>query len=349
MRGSLAHAVISLAEMPDEADAVDELLAGIAASAAEMIAGVVYASITAWRGTGYTTLAASSDLAQAVDDAQHADRAGPCVQAERTGEPVGVPEIATTMAWPGFYRHATELGLRTSVSVPLCAAGGVPVGVLNLYGREPSALSDLTAAVHAVFAAERIPENDNPANDDVGTRQLLVGLGRALHIRATVQRALGALMAWGESDAAEARRMLLERSAARGASLSATAAEVLNTVIPAQGTDMRVMTGPADAGTIMVALNGELAAPLEVDVRSRLAALLDETVRVLKLDLTGLRFCDLQGLRMLLDLRERALTIDRTVRVVAASSEVRLLMKVTGTAALFGYPPASAAENGVPG
>jgi anti-anti-sigma factor len=294
-------------------------------------------------------LAASSDLARAVDDAQHADQAGPCVQAARTGEPVGVPEIAATMAWPGFYRQATALGLRASVSVPLFAGGGVPVGVLNLYGREPSALSGLMAGVRAVFAAEQIPANVIDANDDGGARQLLVGLGLALQVRATIQRALGVLMAWDGSGAAQARSMLRERADARGVSLSATATEVLATVMPGHGMSVRVATGPGAGSTLVVALNGEMAAPLEADARARLAGLLDEPVRVLKLDLTGLRFCDLDGLRILLDLRERAVTTGRTVRVVAASSALRLLMQVTGTASLFGYPPASAAENGVPG
>ncbi|WIM92564.1 GAF domain-containing protein [Actinoplanes oblitus] len=349
VRDSLAGAVVSLAETPDDEPAVDALLVEIATSAAETIAGVFYASITAWRGAGYTTVAASSDLARAVDDAQHAEQAGPCVQAARTGQPVGVPEIAATMAWPGFYRQATELGLRTSVSVPLFAGGGIPVGVLNLYGREPSALAGLLAGVHAVFAAEQVPESGLEACDDAGARQLLVGLGRALQVRVTIQRALGALMAWDGGDAAEARRMLRERAAARNATLSTTATEVLATVMPVPGAGVHVTTRPPIGATMVVALNGELAAPLAIDVPTRLTALLDEPVTTLELDLTGLRFCDLTGLRVLLDLREHATVTGRTVSVVAASGVVRMLMQITDTASLLGYPPASPGVNGVPG
>ncbi|MFI1988245.1 GAF domain-containing protein [Actinoplanes sp. NPDC020271] len=349
LRAPLTALMVSLAELPDDDPAVDELLAAIAASAAGTIAGVVYASITAWRGAGFTTVAASSDLARAVDDAQHAEEAGPCVQAARTGKPVNVPDIAATMAWPGFYRQATALGLRASVSVPLFAGGGVPVGVLNLYGREPSALSALLAGVHAVFAAEQIPGSALDACDDAGTRQLLVGLGLALQARVTIQRALGVLMAWDGSDAAEARRMLQERATARSAVLSVAATEVLAAVMPAPGSGVQVTTAPAVGGTMLVALTGEVAAPLDIDVLTRLTALLDEPARVWKLDLTGLRFCDLAGLRVLVDLQERAAAAGRTVRVVAASGAVRLLMEVTGTAWLLGYPPASTNGNDEPG
>ncbi|BAL92211.1 hypothetical protein AMIS_69910 [Actinoplanes missouriensis 431] len=342
----LAEAVVALADTPDDEAAVDELLIGIAVSAADLIAGVVYASVTAWRGAGYTTVAASSDLARAVDDAQHAEESGPCVQAARTGEPVGVPDIAATMAWPGFYRHATALGLRASVSVPLFAGGGVPVGVLNLYGREPSALTDLMTGVRAVFAVERLSASGIDSGADAGTRQLLLGLGLALEIRVTIQRALGVLMAHDDSDAAEARRMLTERAAARGTSLSATARQVLAEVVPSHGVAITVTTVPATGDAVLVVLDGELAVPLEIDVTERLTAVLDQPARVLNLDLTGLRFCDLAGLRSLLHLRERAVAADRVVRVVAASSAVRLLMQVTDTSALFGYSPASAAENG---
>src|SRR3954466_4294887 len=77
----LADDLLWLAESPDDDAVVDVLLERIAVAAADVLPGVVYASITAWRGAGYTTVAASSDLARAVDDAQHAESAGPCVQA----------------------------------------------------------------------------------------------------------------------------------------------------------------------------------------------------------------------------------------------------------------------------
>lgn len=118
--GPLADAIIALAETPEHASGVEERLATIAALAADRVAAAHYASITTLRGREYTTVAPSSDIALAVDEAQFADRAGPCIEALESGRPVGVPDIAaTTMEWPGFHKVAPALGLRASVSVPL--------------------------------------------------------------------------------------------------------------------------------------------------------------------------------------------------------------------------------------
>jgi hypothetical protein len=50
------------------------------------------ASITAMRGRAPVTVAASDELIRATDDVQHAENAGPCVEALPTGTPVGVPD-----------------------------------------------------------------------------------------------------------------------------------------------------------------------------------------------------------------------------------------------------------------
>ncbi|MEV4637997.1 STAS domain-containing protein [Actinoplanes sp. NPDC049548] len=338
----MADDVVSLAEVSDDADpVVDAFLTRIAATAAEVIAGVDYASITAWRGGGYTTVAASSDLARAVDDAQHADAAGPCVQAEQSAAPVGVPDLtASTMSWPWFFEQAAELGLRASVSVPLFAGGGSPVAVLNLYTRESSSLIALIAGVHEVFAAERIPAGGFGADESAGTRQLLNGLGLALQLRVTIQRAVGMLMADAGCDAAQAQRMLRARAAAAGESLSTTALRVIDELGPDPGTSVRMTVGPLVGDVVSVAVSGELTRPVDPAVAGRLAEVLHELALVVEWDLSGLRFCDVAGLRLLLDLWQRAARDGRQMRMVAASDAVRTLMLLTETTALFSYPAA---------
>lgn len=341
--GALADDLVSLAEMPDDRDeAVDGLLTRIAVAAVDVIAGVDYASITAWRGAGYTTVAASSDLARAVDEAQYADGAGPCVEAERTAAPVGVPDIgATTMSWPRFHERATALGLRTSASVPLFAGRGTPVAVLNMYGREPAALDRLRAGIQQVFATERVPAQNSTLDADSGTRQLLNGLGLALRIRVTIQRAVGMLMTAIGSDEARAHRMIRGRATTAAESLSTTALRVIAELEPRPSPDVRVTVLSLAPDELSVTVSGELAAPVDPAVAGRLAAVLDEPARVLRWDLSGLRFCDVAGLRLLLDLRRRAADDGRRMYVVAASPAVHILLRLTGTGTLFGYPPAS--------
>ena len=67
-----------------ERPAPRKVLAASVVLAADRIAGADYASITALRGDDYVAVAARSDLAEVVDQAQSADEACPCLQALET-------------------------------------------------------------------------------------------------------------------------------------------------------------------------------------------------------------------------------------------------------------------------
>ena len=69
----------------------------IAQVSADLIAPVAYASVTADRDDAVTTVATSSEVALAVDQAQYAEQAGPCLDALDTASPVVVPDVAATM------------------------------------------------------------------------------------------------------------------------------------------------------------------------------------------------------------------------------------------------------------
>ena len=137
----LAEALVSLAGTPDDAPTIDAQLTTIAQLAADRVAVVSYASITGASGADYTTVTATSELAEAVDEAQYADSAGPCIQALEDGAPVTVPRIAATMLWPKFREQASQLGLCASVSLPLYVGTSAPVAVLNMYGHDHDAMA----------------------------------------------------------------------------------------------------------------------------------------------------------------------------------------------------------------
>jgi hypothetical protein len=114
-QGPLAATLSTLAGTPDDASQIDAILGEIARLAADVIEPVSYGSITAFRAGAPTTVAASSQLALAVDLAQYADGTGPCVDALSEGRPVDVADAAAVMAWPGFrdtawppYRNRTH-------------------------------------------------------------------------------------------------------------------------------------------------------------------------------------------------------------------------------------------------
>jgi hypothetical protein len=229
VRRPLAEAIIALAGTPDDASSIDVRLTALVQLAAERVAAADYASVTALRDDAYTTVAASSELAEAVDQAQYAEHDGPCLQALDANTPVTVPDLTNTMVWPRFRETAIDMGLHASVSIPLFAGSGNRIAGLNLYGRDPVAMAPLIVGVWAVYDPDRpLPaDHDDLQPLDAGGEELLAGFAEALTVRATIQLALGAIMARTRSSAENAYLRLRLHAANTGISLLTAA----NTVI----------------------------------------------------------------------------------------------------------------------
>jgi hypothetical protein len=170
----------------------------------------------------------SSEVALAVDEAQYADQAGPCLSALETAEPTALPRIDATVKWPGFRAAAHRLGLHASLSIPLIAGRGKPVAALNLYSRDAGAMAPLNAAVLATF--DSFDHDGAPTGLDglePGTRQLVDGLTGAFEVYARIQQALGVIMGAEQRNADFAYAVLRSRSAASARSLTAAADSIL--------------------------------------------------------------------------------------------------------------------------
>ncbi|MDR7277138.1 GAF domain-containing protein [Catenuloplanes atrovinosus] len=227
-RGPLTEGLITLAETPDDAPGIDEQLENLVALAAAQVGAVDYASVTRRRDGAFTTVATSSELAAAVDQAQYADGEGPCLQPLDDDTPVTVPHIATTMAWPGFRQKAVDLGLECSVSIPLFAGSGTAIATLNLYGRDGDAMAPLIKGVWTIYDPGRLEPGELAVRVlDAGGEELLSGLAAALTIRATIQLALQVIMHRGSSSAENAYVCLRLHAAASGISLRIAAEHVI--------------------------------------------------------------------------------------------------------------------------
>jgi hypothetical protein len=223
----LTACLSALAGTPDDASWIACQLVTIAQLSADLISPVAYASITAYRDDAVTTVAASSDTALAVDRAQYADEAGPCLDALDSASPVAVPDVAATMRWPGFRDSAYRLGITASLSIPLFAGRGTAMAALNLYSREQAALAPLTAAVRATYDPHD-PGRHAPSEDlDDGGAALVDGLAGAFAVRARIQQAIGAVMATTHRDTDAAYLTLRIRAAESGSTLLDTADAVI--------------------------------------------------------------------------------------------------------------------------
>jgi hypothetical protein len=224
----LANGLITLAGTPDDESGVRDQLQLITRLAADLLPPVSYASMTGRGPDGFVTVAMTSDIALAVDEAQYADDTGPCLDVLRTGSAEAVPEIDTTVNWPGFREQAHQLGLRSSLSLPIFAGRGVTIAALNLYSRDSAAMAPLSVAVLAAYDSE-IEDPAAPSAEDLdpGTRQLVDGLTGAFAVRTMIQRSLGVIMAEEQTTADVAYVKLRSRAAATGLTLTAAAGSVL--------------------------------------------------------------------------------------------------------------------------
>jgi hypothetical protein len=228
--GLLRDRLLTLAGTPDDSARVGSDLVVVAQLAANRVTAVDYASVTSKVAGVYATVAASSDLAVAVDQAQYDDKAGPCLEALEAGYPAAVPDISATMTWPGFRDTATRLGLQASLSIPLFAGSGTTIAALNLYGRDPAAIKLLTHAVWAAFEPDEYvgpADTDTDAALDAGARELAAGLIGAMALRDMIQRAVGILMSGGRNGSERAYLELRMRAAEAGVSLTDSAARVI--------------------------------------------------------------------------------------------------------------------------
>jgi ANTAR domain/GAF domain len=225
-QGRLDDTLVTLAGTPDDHSSVEGLLVVIAQLSAARVAAVSYASVTARHDGAYTTVAASDEIALAVDLAQYADRAGPCLEALEDAKPLAVPEIAATMRWPGFRDTAYRLGLHTSLSIPLFAGRGEPIAALNLYGHDSATMTALTAAVWALYD-EDAPTGLDVPDLDAGGAELIDGLTDAFAVRALVQQAVGIIIATRRCTPDHAYATLRLRAADDGRSLLDTAQAII--------------------------------------------------------------------------------------------------------------------------
>src|SRR4051812_40283189 len=121
----LVRTLVGLAELPDEAAELEDHLSRLVDGIVTGITAVDYASVTWQRDDSYSTVALTGEVALAVDEAQYEAGEGPCIEAAE-GNLTSVPDVATIVKWPAFREAAASMGLRSSLSIPLFTASGMP-------------------------------------------------------------------------------------------------------------------------------------------------------------------------------------------------------------------------------
>lgn len=205
----LSPAVASLATIVLGHESFELVIERLTEVTKQTIPGAYEVSVT-MRDRNPVTVAPTGGFAAAVDQAQYDAGDGPCLHALRTGQTVVVTDQRTESRWPRYTARATEIGVRSSVSVPLQIADE-HTAALNIYGKQPAAFSpDAIQAAEslAVYAAVIVSNADLYYSATTRAEQL----AEAMASRAVIEQAKGVLMAGRRCTADDAFAILVSMS-----------------------------------------------------------------------------------------------------------------------------------------
>jgi GAF domain-containing protein len=172
--------------------ALDEVLTEIVQIARRALPGSEASSITLIRDERGYTAAYDGQLAMDADELQYERGYGPCLDAGRSGEVFVIADMHAEERWPDYAARVFELGVRSSLSVPLPFQGAT-IGALNNYARSTGAFGegDLAAGEEvAAFVAIAVANAEAAARatDDV------TNMRRAMASRSVIEQGKGILM-----------------------------------------------------------------------------------------------------------------------------------------------------------
>ncbi|RBY88716.1 GAF and ANTAR domain-containing protein [Blastococcus sp. TF02A-26] len=187
--------------------ALGEVLEEITAIATAGIPGSESTSITLVRGDKAWTAAYQGEMALAADELQYAEGYGPCLDAGRGGVVLRIDDMRTEQRWPDYVARVVDLGVRSSLSVPLPYQGGV-IGALNNYSSQPGAFAspESLAAGTDVAEAIAVAVANAEAHHELGEQARNMRI--AMDSRAVIEQAKGVLMAQQHVDAEQAFEIL---------------------------------------------------------------------------------------------------------------------------------------------
>lgn len=168
------------------------------------------ASITSFSEGGPKAVAASDDWGHGLDEVQHAEHEGPCLDAARTGLVFRVRSTSNEPRWPSYMPRAVDQGVGSMVSLPMTSEVKT-LGALNLYSREVDAFT-----AEAVSVAEIIAGHASLASQVAATvfhhRSVGENLRTAMDSRAAIEQAKGIIMATTGCGPDEAFQLLVRQS-----------------------------------------------------------------------------------------------------------------------------------------
>ena len=189
-------------------------------------------------------MASSDDRGDVADEAEYEADEGPCVDAVRDGVASIVLDLRTETRWPQWAATARKLGFLSAAAVPADTGVGAQLA-LNLYGRTPGAFGEveMRRSFAYVDEAARVLRLCLTLAQQA---DLAEHLSRAMAARASVERAVGVLMAQRQISADDAYAILRAGSQHDGRELHEVAAVVIESLTGQPASTTPLSAHPTD-------------------------------------------------------------------------------------------------------
>lgn len=209
----LRSSLTGLARLRTGSQPLERTLTQVAELAAQAIPGAEGAGVTLLETGRPDTVVASAPFVRAVDDIQCALGEGPCITAVGEQRPQRSGSLGGETRWPHFGPRVGRLGVHSALSVPLVLPERQIIGALNVYAHAKNAFAATAERFGALFAEPAAISIVN-ARVLAQSQRLATQLAEALTSRATIDHAIGILMAQSggtPDDAFERLRAISQR------------------------------------------------------------------------------------------------------------------------------------------
>src|ERR1700712_4329046 len=203
---ALTDALGELLELTSGEKDRTQVLQAVVEFAKRRVPGVDETAITLIHRNKAGTAASTGGIAGPLDELQYEAGYGPCLDAGRSNEILHITDADTESRWPRYLPPAGEVGLASSLSLPLPVESYL-FGALNLYSTTPNAFTAEAVALGDVLAVH-ICAALSRAEALFGYQAEIEQLNRAMETRAVIEQAKGMLMAQRKCTAADAFTML---------------------------------------------------------------------------------------------------------------------------------------------
>ena len=210
-------------------DTIESTLVSVADMALRAVTAADGAGVTMLEAGVPDTIVASEDFVRDVDEIQYRLGEGPCISAADSGSTTGSGNLAGEDAWPRFGPLAADLGVHSALSLPMLLDGEV-IGALNMYARSHDAFSPHSRRLGELFASSAAVVIHNARLLDQLQREN-ERMQRALSTRATIDQALGMIMARSGISADDAFVRLRILSQRDGTKLHLIAESIVNEAV----------------------------------------------------------------------------------------------------------------------